>query len=1658
MGWLIYTLVGVGIIILVFCIHLLSCQKIPIKEGMLDYFNIEQYLQTLPITKGRFVRIRPSTNDGDGYMTISQIQVNDVNGNNISDKKPASATSNASGSANVSVTVDGLATLRRGIGSVWTSGSTNRSTEYWQVDLGDIQQIGSVTFYGLLDATPAIKARAKGMLCQILDNNLNIVTTLNFLSSNITQTLVFPNSINITISTTNISPDITNPRLVPLNSAQPEVFLVSGSYTKDQAQTTCGMLGSTVATQGQVLNAYNSGADWCSPGWTSDGPDAYYPIQSARSGCGSGAGVQTIRAGALPNSDSRQMAIGNGTRAVATALTNVNCFGIKPARGVSNNVQPFNTTAWTQYIGNSRPVYFGTSTISVPDVQALYRYVIPRYGSGGVFLHTPYAWWQFRPDLSGNGLYDSLVSSAPYNLLYEELSTPVSTITSMNINIQVFGSVSNAAITDMNASLDLCKKIYLGSTNDVDKFINVAHDNLQPYIRPEVGRHNFCLVEIVQRVSPGTGDYVIELIPENQNANRSRCNILFTGNHLGLLPTPARDFVNNWIYNRKQRIIKFKNPITSTFTEANQKALLNAVTFMKPTINGSPVTLDLTSTQILDKIAQSFYEAMGGNYIMNNIYDVFTVGGTILDIRFDLTKHAGVDSFQVRIAEIRNKYYRIRESNVSQDILDSAKENYESALANIQAEQSNNTFPPVEGVVGRFFYTYSSSTATIDITGFTLDARAATSFIPELNCGIQVSAGNSDGTINYQPNITYTKNVPEPLICTDPSTLRRIMEDYVNITQTDLATMLYGNGTTGAAGGPSIDVSLGTIRIKQILGATQISPTQCAIKWIETLWNESTNQPVSANLANVTRRALFSYSVNKDDWYASDLVFDIDGFKFYSDDTIPQCIFNPSNYQELVSPRLDNLNPNTSAGLKTIRDDFIANTFNNGLGNPCPDVLPTYIFDALDYCNANTDMNAAYNNYGWGPLNATGAMTHYKTENTGGIYTNKPIRSSQTITSITPIVIRQPLPSNAELQNLSDVCPKATCEDLNVLYSLVDQYNEDSTKPGYILRTTRAYTANENECHIEVDINYDVNVSDTNGNTVKKGSFMINDAGYQVSTDGTLPSGVVKGETRAFIVHREINDCSFVVDDISGAGSGLYIQSNTPLLYKPMEYATMFQENNGGSIATSMSGIASAVEDAAAAATSILSTYRNETFAAVGNIATLGSGCTAKCRDTAVINSMLNYYKTQNTGKKQINTVLRVGTLDSSRCDMTFQEDTLSAGASAGSYRIASSQTAGLRFTMTAGSTPCSFTATSMSPVLPAPPPSVSLDMTGKPSSATCSEVYAISGSYTQATAAAKCATYGGVLATHAQLRAAQAAGADWCTPGFVADMSGTAMFPITSSTQAGCGNGSAGVKTTLPTGGSAAANCYGVKPRIGQYPDALHFAGTSWNQPNACAATNLNYVNPSKEAFRDYGKPVRVSESTFPLNRDSFGLDIARNRGGPPLETMFVEPLRFSAPADNVGPQVLGAEKPLQPGRATSYKYIRFRPTKTRFHMNPTVDVGKFRFLLGDNEIDMRDVNVTNPMGSWIGDVDDVIGPGYKRGWSDGNKKAIVFAFPYATLVNGFTWTTANPDKGHGGDPVQWKLEGSQNGVYWTILRDQTRHNYAVPETRFQELPVFRF
>jgi hypothetical protein len=102
-----------------------------------------------------------------------------------------------------------------------------------------------------------------------------------------------------------------------------EVFHVSDkSFIYDEAEAVCAAYDSTLATLEQVIEAYNSGAEWCSYGWSAGGM-ALYPTQKAtwdalqreqdpakRTGCG--------RPGV------------NGGYFDPMLKFGVNCFGFKP--------------------------------------------------------------------------------------------------------------------------------------------------------------------------------------------------------------------------------------------------------------------------------------------------------------------------------------------------------------------------------------------------------------------------------------------------------------------------------------------------------------------------------------------------------------------------------------------------------------------------------------------------------------------------------------------------------------------------------------------------------------------------------------------------------------------------------------------------------------------------------------------------------------------------------------------------------------------------------------------------------------------------------------------------------------------------------------------------------------------------------------------------------------------------------------------------------------------------------------------------------------------------------------------------------------------------------------------------------------------------------
>lgn len=113
---------------------------------------------------------------------------------------------------------------------------------------------------------------------------------------------------------------------------------------------------------------------------------------------------------------------------------------------------------------------------------------------------------------------------------------------------------------------------------------------------------------------------------------------------------------------------------------------------------------------------------------------------------------------------------------------------------------------------------------------------------------------------------------------------------------------------------------------------------------------------------------------------------------------------------------------------------------------------------------------------------------------------------------------------------------------------------------------------------------------------------------------------------------------------------------------------------------------------------------------------------------------------------------------------------------------------------------------------------------------------------YSQAQAQGVCAQYGAQVATTAQLQEAQSYGADWCFTGWVSDSS-NAMYPITTSTEGGCGNGTTGIMNYTP--GNAGVNCYGPKPGIDNYPTGtiLPFSQSLWDQPGSKPAPGAPVV-----------------------------------------------------------------------------------------------------------------------------------------------------------------------------------------------------------------------
>lgn len=122
------------------------------------------------------------------------------------------------------------------------------------------------------------------------------------------------------------------------------------------------------------------------------------------------------------------------------------------------------------------------------------------------------------------------------------------------------------------------------------------------------------------------------------------------------------------------------------------------------------------------------------------------------------------------------------------------------------------------------------------------------------------------------------------------------------------------------------------------------------------------------------------------------------------------------------------------------------------------------------------------------------------------------------------------------------------------------------------------------------------------------------------------------------------------------------------------------------------------------------------------------------------------------------------------------------------------------------------------------------------------SEVYAVTGTFNQAGALGKCQTYGGVLATSAQVADTMTAGAKWNIQGWLSTQGTVRLVKTTTEISATIPALELPTKFTHGTAGGIGAICFGVKPSKGQFTDVLAFipagliASEQWNQAPPCA------------------------------------------------------------------------------------------------------------------------------------------------------------------------------------------------------------------------------
>lgn len=215
-----------------------------------------------------------------------------------------------------------------------------------------------------------------------------------------------------------------------------------------------------------------------------------------------------------------------------------------------------------------------------------------------------------------------------------------------------------------------------------------------------------------------------------------------------------------------------------------------------------------------------------------------------------------------------------------------------------------------------------------------------------------------------------------------------------------------------------------------------------------------------------------------------------------------------------------------------------------------------------------------------------------------------------------------PLPPEKTLQGCS-----INCSDPSMVPKLIKAFNSSATNPNRILEVTKVSTPSELRCDVEANV-------------------------FIKDTKQTQKQRI------RFDLAKDPGGCAFSVKTVGAAGSGGFVQDNTPALGKSV--ATKDTLNT-----VDTSAIQGISNNSMKVTTSkgLVDNMYNTFFASFGQSENLSNGCSVKCSDASILDSIINTYNNANypatrtnVTKKTMTRILKAGTAGPNSCDILFEE------------------------------------------------------------------------------------------------------------------------------------------------------------------------------------------------------------------------------------------------------------------------------------------------------------------------------------------------------------------------------------------------------------------